>query len=531
MRHLTLTGVSKSYGGARALDGVSLDLAGGEVHALMGENGAGKSTLIRILAGLERADGGSVTLDGQALPLGSPAAAQAAGFRFLHQELQVVPGLSVAENMHLGHPYPARAGFVRWQALRRAAAAALTRLGVRHIAAGSPMAQLGPGDQMLVRIAATLIEGEAAPPWLYVFDEPTAALSGAEAEQVFAAIAALRAAGCGVLYVSHRMDEVMQLSQRITVLRDGVRVQTMVRGATDPARLIAAMTGREFGAGLVRAAGVFQAIGVPSDTDVLAAAHRGPQGAGLQISGLAGGLLHNLTLSVAPGEIVGIAGLAGSGRNAALKAVMGGIARRAGTVTLAGVPVAADPARAWRMGIAYVPRERRAEGVMLARPLAETVALPHLARLARLRGFLDRRGAARLVRGLAAEVRLKARGPAQPVGQLSGGNQQKVLFARALAGQPRIVLLDEPTRGVDVGARADIYGLIRDLGARGAGVLIASSDLPELIGLCDRIAVLHAGHLTQVLPAAGLSEADLLAACYEAGPDPSMRKAAHGTAL
>ena len=496
MAQLCLSGLVKIYGAARALNGAALALRGGEVHALMGENGAGKSTLIRILAGIERADAGRVTLDGRPIPLASPADAEAAGLRFLHQELQVVPGLSVAENMHLARPYPTRFGLVDWGALRRAARAALARLGVDHLDPDRTMAALGPGDQMLVRIAATLLTGGGRAPWLYVLDEPTAALTGAEAERLFAAIGALVAGGAGVLYVSHRLDEVLRLCHRVTVLRDGATVCSRAIAETDRARIIHDMTGREIG-------------------DLYPPRHGATSGAALlRVRGLAGGVVRGIDFDVQAGEILGLAGLSGSGRNAALKALMGALPRRAGQVSLGGAALGTTPAQCWRQGLAYVPRERRSEGLMLWRALAETVTLPHLATLSRA-GFLRHRREGQRVAALGHAVGLKARGSWQPCAELSGGNQQKVLFARALAGQPRLLLLDEPTRGVDVGARFDIHALIRAFAAAGGAVIVASSDLPELIGLCDRIAVLHAGRLGAVLPAAGLTEAGLLARCHD----------------
>lgn len=493
MPDLRLSRLVKTFGPARALDKAALSLRGGEVHALMGENGAGKSTLIRILAGLEVADEGEVTLDGAPLRLGSPALAKAAGFRFLHQELQVVPGLSVAENMFLARPYPSRFGLVHWAALRARAAEALARLGVEHIDVQAGMGSLGAGDQMLVRIAATLLEDGAAP-WAYVMDEPTAALTGAEAARLFAAIAALKAAGAAVLYVSHRMDEVMMLADRITVLRNGAHVSTRDRPATTREEIIRDMTGRDL-------ADLFPPRATAAGAPVLAVR-------GLRATGLG-----PVSLTVAEGEILGLAGLSGAGGGVLLRALMGAVPR-VGEITLRGTALADDVAGAWAQGLAYVPPERRAEGIMPRRALAETVVLPHLSRLSRL-GFLRPRQTDDLVRRLSRDVRLKASGPGQPMAELSGGNQQKVLFARAIAGNPAVLLLDEPTRGVDVGAKFELYALIRDLAARGAAVLVASSDLVELIGLSDRIAVLNAGRITQTLPADGLTEAALLTACYQ----------------
>lgn len=493
MPELRLSGLVKTYGPARALDGAALSLRGGEVHALMGENGAGKSTLIRILAGLDSADAGEVTIDGTPVRLDTPAMSRAAGFRFLHQELHVVPALSVAENMHLARPYPRRFGLVHWAALRQAADAALRGLGVSHIDAGAVMGTLGPGDQMLVRIAATLLEDGAAP-WAYVMDEPTAALTGAEAARLFEAIAALKSAGAAILYVSHRMDEVMALADRITVLRDGAHVATRERAETSRDEIIHDMTGRDL-------AELFPRRKTAAGSPVLSVRQLSAAGLG------------PLSFDLAAGEILGVAGLSGSGRGTLLRALMGA-EPRTGDVALCDAPVAADPAGAWAQGMAYVPPERRSQGVMPRRALAETVALPHLSRLSRL-GLFRRRVATGLVRRLSLDVRLKATGPDQPVEELSGGNQQKVLFARALGGNPSVLLLDEPTRGVDVGAKFDIYTLIRDLAARGTAVIVVSSDLPELIGLSDRIAVMIDGRIARILSAEGMTEAELLTACYQ----------------
>jgi ribose transport system ATP-binding protein len=499
MPHLRVTDLEKSFGAARALDRAALDLRGGEVHALMGENGAGKSTLIRILAGLEQADAGRVTLDDVPLRLGSPDAARAAGFRFLHQELHVIPALGVAENMHLSHPYPLRFGLVDWPALRAAAAKALGRLGAGHIDPSAPMGELGAGDQMLVRIAATLLPEPATrattpAPWAYVFDEPTASLTGDEAARLFAAISRLKADGAGILYVSHRMDEVMALADRITVLRDGAHVATRNRAVTSRDEIIHDMTGRAM-------ADLFPPHVRHADEPVLTVRD-------LSAPGLSG-----VGFDLARGEILGLAGLSGAGRGAVLRALIGDLPRR-GHLNLDGTDLADTPAGAWAQGVAYVPRERRSQGVMLARALGETIALPHLARLSTRFGLLRHRAQAALVRHLAHEVRLKASGPAQPVAELSGGNQQKVLFARALAGQPRVLLLDEPTRGVDVGAKFDIYALIRRMAESGTGVIVASSDLVELIGLCTRVAVMDRGRIAAILPTEGLTEAALLTACY-----------------
>ncbi len=498
---LTLTTLTRRYGAARALDGVSVTLRSGEVHALMGENGAGKSTLIRLLSGLERPDAGGFLLEGQPLALGSPAAAHTAGLRVLHQELHVVPALSVAENMHLSTGCPTRAGLIDWRALRAASAGALARLGLGHIDPRLPMARLGPGDRMLVRIAATLIGDSGPAPWLYILDEPTAALTGAEAERLFTVIAELKAQGAGILYVSHRMAEVLRLSDRVSVLRDGRLISSLPMAETDEARIIHDMTGRDLSE-------LFppRVAGSPAASPPL-----------LRVSGLAAPGIAGVSFDLAPGEVLGVVGLSGAGRGALLASLMGANPRLGGTVTLDGRPFAPQsPAEAWAAGLAHVPRERRSEGLMMERALTENVSLPHLARLARAHLFQNRPAERALLDDTGRAVRLKAGRPSDAADTLSGGNQQKVLFARALAGEPRLLLLDEPTRGVDVGAKFDIYRLIRGLADRGVAVILASSDLPEVIGLSDRIAVLHRGRLAHLVGAEGLSEGDLLTLCYAA---------------
>jgi len=499
MHSLDLTGMSRSYGSVRALEAVSLSLCSGEVHALMGENGAGKSTLIRLLAGLERPDAGQIRLSGKNLTLRNPDDAEAAGLRFIHQELTVVPALSVAENMHLGHAYPQRLGLVRWSALTRAARAALDRLGLSHIDPRHPMSRLGAGDQMLVKIAATLIPSPGPAPWLYVMDEPTAALTGAEAERLFEVIAELCRAGAGVLYVSHRMAEVLRLAQRVSVLRDGRLVASGPITQTDQNRIIHDMTGRSL-----------SELFPPRRT-------RPAPPPILRVKALTADRLLGITFELAPGEVLGVSGLSGSGRGALLQAIIGAIPRRSGDIWLGAAQLTGGPAAAWATGIAYVPRERRSQGLMLDRAITENVTLAHLTALSRGLGFLNRSRQNAMVAQGAAEVRLKAQSFTQPVSGLSGGNQQKVLFARAMAGRPRLLLLDEPTRGVDVGAKYDIYRLIDDLRAAGTAVILASSDLPELLGLSDRIAIMQGGRLARILPNDNMTEATFLGHIYESG--------------
>ncbi len=497
MPELNLRNVSRRFGAVQALDDVSISLRPGEVHALMGENGAGKSTLIRILAGLDSPDTGTLVFDGATLTAASPGAMRAAGLRFIHQELHAVRGLSVAENMFLDRPYPRRMGLVDWRTLNRAAAAALSRLGLDRLSPTGPMSELGAGDQMLVRIAGTLVGDDAVQPWLYVMDEPTAALTSGESERLFSVIGELLGQGAGILYVSHRMPEVLRLATRVTVLRDGRHVSTRPLAETGQGRIIEEMTGRDL-------SGLF-----PSRPD-----SGSPGPVVLEVEDLSAGALRSASFALRAGEVLGVAGVAGSGRGALLRAVLGDVPRRAGRVSLDGRLLGRNPARTWAGGIAYIPRERRSQGLMLRRSITENVVLPHLGALARARYFIDHRGQRQVAGDLGDRVRLKAASVTQVCEELSGGNQQKVLFARALGGAPKVLLLDEPTRGVDIGARYELYRLIRQMMADGLAVIMASSDLPELIGLSDRVAVMRDGMLAEVVATDGIAEAALLARFY-----------------
>ncbi|QQA43589.1 sugar ABC transporter ATP-binding protein [Pelagovum pacificum] len=489
---LHLQGLTKSYAGTPALTDVSMALEPGRVHALMGENGAGKSTFIKLLAGVERADAMRIERDGTEVPLRSPADAHAAGFRFIHQELTIVPELSVAENILLGHRPPSLLGFVRWRALAARARAALEELGVAHIDVRRHAGSLRTGDRMLMKIAAALVRDEGAEtPSLYVLDEPTAALNEAESEKLFAVIERLTARGAAVLYVSHRLAEVMRLADEVSVLRNGQLVMSAPVSETDRETVIRQMTGRE----------VTETVPprtVPVGSAVVARAE-----------GVGSRHLSDISFELREGEILGLAGLADAEQGAVLDLFLGLEKVRTGRLDYGDGPVPHNPARAWNAGIAYVPRERRAEGLMMPMTIRENALLPHLAGL-----LASRRAERRRAGELGQSVKLKARGPDQIVSQLSGGNQQKVVFARALGGRPRLLLLDEPTRGVDVGAKFEIYSLIRELAATGCAVILSSTDLPELIGLSDRLLILQKGRQVSALTPDGLTQAGLLAACY-----------------
>ena len=474
MTFISLQNISKAYAGVPALRAVNLDIAAGEIHALMGENGAGKSTLIKILAGVVAPDTAEILIDGRPISIDSPKTAYRLGLRFIHQELNIVPALSVAENIFLGRAYPTRAGvFVDWKALRETARQALEKLGITHIDPRRTMAQLSIGDRMLVRISSAFLSDADAPARLYVMDEPTAALTRDESERLFRVLDEIRTSGNSVLYVSHRLDEVMALCDRATVIRDGRTIDTGRIGDITHDDLVALMIGRK----------VEEAYPPAVAPPVAETAFEG----------------HGLR--VRKGEILGIAGLAGMGQRELLLAIFG------------------EPAKAWRNGIGYVPRERRSEGLVVSRPIFENITLAHLGQQSLGGVWLTPRRERRFATAIGNDVKLKSAGPRQRALELSGGNQQKVVFAKALGGNPKLLLLDEPTRGVDVGAKFDIYSIIRDMTGKGMAVILVSSDLPELIGMCDRIAVMRNGAITEIVPAAGLGEDELLNRCYgRSGP-------------
>jgi ABC-type sugar transport system ATPase subunit len=499
---LEVDALAKAYAGVPALKRASLAVRAGEVHALMGENGAGKSTLIRILAGATRADSGEIRLAGKPVAIASPADADRHGLRFIHQELNLVPQLSVAENIFLGRPYPLRLGaFVDWTTLNARAAETLFALGLSHIDPARKMARLSTGDQMLVKIAAAFLETSGTDAMVYVMDEPTAALTDAESARLFRAVGELTARGRSVIYVSHRMDEVMEIADRVTVMRDGETVATAEIAETSKTEIIEWMTGRAI------------EDAYPKRREPIASA------VALEVRGLGSDHLDDFDLDLREGEIVGLAGLSGSGQSEVLRLLIGAERPGRGTVMLCGRQIKPDePAGHWPEAIAYVPRERRREGLLPYASVADNTVLPHLAALSRLGIFADRQAELTRTAALAGRVRLKSSGPRQPVRQLSGGNQQKVVFARAILGAPKLLLLDEPTRGVDVGAKFDIYTLLRELAAQGTSILLSSSDLPELLGLCDRILVLRDGRVAAEIETAGLDQQGLLALIFGAGP-------------
>ena len=503
---LRVRGLTKSYGGVTVLDHVDLELEAGEVRALLGENGAGKSTLIKILAGVVRRDSGSVHLDGAEIVIDNAHDARRLGIATLHQETAIVPGLSVAENILLGHDQHADGkvrtstfGVVRWRELRRRARELLAELG-QELDVDMDASRLTPVGKTMTAIARALSQ-EAR---VLVLDEPTAALTDHETNQLFAAMDRLRARGVAILYVSHRLEEVVRVCSTYTVLRNGSRVAEGNLVDTDIPSIITAMAGR------------------PVET-IFPPRSGSPGDVVLEVRGLSGRRTVGVDLDLRAGEVVGIAGLAGSGRSEIVRMIAGAQRRRSGIVRVAtasgleSLPMSSDVARRQRLGVALVPQERRADGV-IPDSIEQNINLATLRRHTRARWVTSRSRLERHARALHERLDIRSRGLGQQVLTLSGGNQQKVVLARFWALAPRVLLLDEPTRGVDVGTKSEIYSLVRSRAAEGTGVVVVSSELPELIGLCDRIVVMHEGRARAIFDTVGVTEDELLSACYGRNP-------------
>lgn len=471
-----LRGISKRFAATQALDNVSLELVPGEVHGLVGENGAGKSTLVKILAGVHQPDSGTIWLDGEPTQIQGPAHARSLGIAVVHQEPRLFPDLTVAENVYIGHARSGRLGTIDWGATRRAARALFDELGV-HFDVGAPVRGLSMADQQLIEIAKSL----SVDARVLILDEPTASLSAHEVERLFAIVRRLRDRGVSVLFVSHRLDEVFDLCDRATVFRDGRHVITTATSALTTADLVRHMVGR--------AVSLFPKVEAPVG-DVL-----------LEVKGLTRvGVFRDVGFSVRAGEIVGFAGLVGAGRTEVARVLFGIDQRDAGEIRLGGRPISfASPSAAMDAGIAYLPEDRHQEGLVLDFSIAQNVTLPILPRL--FPRFLVRSSAERKVaHDYTEQFNVRMVGVDQLAGALSGGNQQKVVLAKWLASEPRILILDEPTRGIDIGAKVEVHRIISDLASSGLGIILISSDLPEVLAMSDRIIVLHEGRITAEIP-------------------------------
>ncbi len=483
-------GIVKRFGGTQAVDDVSISVVPGEVHGLVGENGAGKSTLMRVLAGVLTPTEGEVLIGGQPLDPGDTRAALDAGVSLVHQELSLVPEMTVAENILLGST-PTRAGVIDGRTQRRIARAALEEIGVT-VDLDEPISRLSVAMRQFVEIARAI----ARQPRVLILDEPTATLTPAETDHLLATLQRLADTDLAILYISHRIPEIFALCDRVTVLRDGKLVIADEIGNYTPDSMVKHMVGRELQLDMEHRRVE------PEHGEVM-----------LSARGLKAPDVNDVDLDVRAGEIVGLGGLVGAGRTEIVRAMLGADPRTGGetTVTLDGRRRRIGGYRsAVHAGIAYIPEERRTDGLSLTMTVSDNIALPNRSSLSK--GFvLQRRRIAEFARSLAETVNLRPPEIEREVGQFSGGNQQKVVIAKWLGRRPDVIVLDEPTRGVDVGAKAEIHRLIRELADDGAAVLVVSSDLPELLELSDTIHVVRDGRIVGVLPGVGTDEAAVMA--------------------
>jgi ABC-type sugar transport system ATPase subunit len=470
---LVLSNISKSFGGIHALNGVSLDLRPGEIHALVGENGAGKSTLIKTVTGAYIPDAGTITIGNETYSSLTPELARRLGVGVVYQEFNLLPDISVAENIYLKEPPIGRFGFIDTEKRKKQAAELLHRLGaLEHINPDAMVKDLTVGEQQLVEIAKAL----ATDATILIMDEPSAVLPSRDLDRLFTVIKTLRESGHGIIYISHRLNEIFELADRVTVLKDGKTMATKPIGETNQTDLVRLMVGREL-----------TDMYPPHDNvigDVL-----------LQVNNLCiENSVSDITFDVRAGEIVGLAGLGGSGRTTIARALVGLAHINSGKVHYFGQPARMTPAWAARAGVVLIPEDRKAFGLILDQSVRFNITLPNLPQLERWRVLLKRNEWDPVVSAI-DELQIRPTKPELSAGNLSGGNQQKVVLAKWLMSRPKVIVFDEPTRGIDVGAKAEIYARMREITRQGVGVVMASSDLPELLGMSDRILVLHEGRL------------------------------------
>lgn len=498
---LRMSGVRKAFGATKALRGVSFEVGPGEVHALIGENGAGKSTLMKVLSGAYQPDEGSLELDGAPFSPRNPLHARQCGIAMIYQELTLAPDLSVEENILLGSE-PARFGWIQRSRRRELAHRALAELHHDTIPLDAPVQRLTIAEQQVVEIARALI-GE---PKVIVMDEPTSSLTQVDTENLFAVIERLRKRGVSVVYISHFLEECQRLCDRYTVLRDGESVGTGAMRDVALPEIIRLMVGREI-------------------QDIYP---RTPHALGetvMVLNKIAGAAKPScVSLTLRAGEILGIAGLVGAGRTETLRACFGLDRVKDGTIVICGrEKTSGSPATRLDDGIGLLSENRKEEGLMLNRSLADNLTMTRFGPVSRF-GFIHNRHQRNCTRQWMNRLDVRAQGPAQPIGELSGGNQQKIAIGRLLHHEAKILLLDEPTRGIDVGSKAAIYRLMGDLAARGKAVVFVSSYLPELLGVCDTIGVMCRGVLSEVRPVSEWTEHGIISAAIGSSADPTEAK-------
>jgi ribose transport system ATP-binding protein len=469
-----MRGIGKSFPGVRALSDVSLTLRAGEVLVLVGENGAGKSTLMKILAGAQRADTGTIAIDGRDVTIDSPRTAERLGIGMIYQELNLVPQLTAAQNISLGAE-PTRAGLLDERATRDLAQRMLGELGL-EIPLDVPVAKLAVGQQQLIEIAKALARNAR----ILVMDEPSAALSEREIEKLFTIIHRLKAGGAGIIYISHRMDELPRIGDRVTVLRDGRAIETRAVADFPPEEIVRAMVGRELDSHFPEILPLPAAAPTVLDVRNLV---RAPA-------------VRDVSFSVRAGEIVGLAGLVGAGRTEIVRAIAGADVPDSGEVAIDGVRVhIRKPEDGIAAGIAFITEDRKSQGLVLGMTVRENTTLAHLDEFVKPDRLIDGGRERAATREKIEELRIRTPGTEQVVRNLSGGNQQKVVLAKWLLGKARVFLFDEPTRGIDVGAKAEIYNLMLELARNGAAIVMVSSDLPEVLGMAHRVLVIRDGRI------------------------------------
>jgi galactofuranose transport system ATP-binding protein len=496
---LEAAAIVKTFPGVLALDHVSLSLAPGEVHALAGENGAGKSTLVKVLTGVHRPDGGRLRRDGEPVSFEGPLDARRAGIGAVYQDDNVIPSMSIARNLFLGHEPRGRFGLIDTALMQDRAAEILGAYGIRADVR-RPLATLGTGDRKFVALARAVAAGAQ----VIVMDEPTAVMEPAEVRTLFRAIAGWREQGRSVLYVSHRLEDLYEICDQVTLLREGRVVHTGPLTALGRHGLVSLMLGRP-----------------PTHTQAAQQAGS-PESPGdppyLRATGLTRRhALADVTIELRQGEVLGLGGLLGAGRTETAKAIAGALTLDAGQVTVAGAPLRhRSITGAIRAGVSLLPENRRAEGIIPSLSIRDNISLAALPRMSRF-GFVSSARIDRMVDTFIRRLHIKATSPQQKVSELSSGNQQKVLLARWLAMQPKVLLLDEPTRGIDVGAKADFQDLLDELAVNGLAILLISSDLSELVSGCDRVVVLRDGAVAAELAGLDVTEEGIIAAMASAG--------------
>jgi ABC-type sugar transport system ATPase subunit len=510
---LRMDGISKHFPGVQALQQVSLEVWPGECLGLVGENGAGKSTLMKILSGVYAPDEGQLFLNGQAITLHTPRQAQDLGISIIYQEFNLMPNLTVAENIFVGRE-PNSGGFVRWQEMRRETLALLDRLGV-HLRPDVTVRDLSVAEQQMVEIAKALSLNAR----LVIMDEPTSALTDTEVAALLHIVRGLKAEGLGVIFITHKLDEALAICDRITVLRDGQNVGELPIAEASPDRIVQLMVGRSLGELFQKEAATIAESGAPA-LEVRGLSRTGT------VRDPSAIVLEDVSLSVRAGEIVGLAGLVGSGRTELVRAIFGADPFDRGQVLIDGDPVAIrSPRDAIGRGIGLVPEDRKGQALVLQLAVRENVSLAGLPALVKY-GFIRLRAETERVREFVETLRIRTPSLDQMVVNLSGGNQQKVVIAKWLLLQPKVLIMDEPTRGIDVGAKAEVHHLMSQLAGRGVAILMISSELPEVLGMSDRILVMREGRLVGELTRAEATQERIMALATGLAGDLAGRPAA-----